>query len=261
MGWLEGAVLGLLQGLTEFLPVSSSGHLRLGQWLMGADPADKQFNNQFFEIYLHGITLLVVLAVFRKRLLGILKDKTMMMALFLSAVATVGVVKGFKLDDKFDSNNTTLQFVLIAEIITGLILFGGEWAARKKPSERLAFWQAALIIGVAQGFAVLPGISRSGSTIVCALALGWSREKAFDFAFLMSIPVIGGAMLLKTIEVVKTPPPDMPDTMAFVAGAIPAAVLGYLTLVGLRKWVLTSLQPFGYYCCALGILGLILIGF
>lgn len=177
----------------------------------------------------------------------------MVIALGLSAVSTTVLVKGLGLDDRFE--NALITAVFLGEIATGVFLLLGEHAARQGKEEKKLLWQAALIIGLAQGVAVMPGISRSGSTIACALLLGWQREKAFDFAFLMSIPVIGGVMLLKTKDVITE---GLPVTMSFtvlLAGALPAAILGYLTLVGLRKWVQTSLRPFAYYCLILGVVG------
>jgi len=254
MHWIEAAILGAIQGLTEFLPVSSSGHLVLGKELWTTLPA----TNKVFDVYLHGVTLLVVLIVFRKRIVDLVKDKPMVVALALSAVPAVVLVKycGFK--DAFE--NADVNFVLATEVVTGLVLLLGESVAQRKESESSwPLWQAALFIGFAQGLAILPGLSRSGLTIAAALMLGWKRDKAFDFAFLMSIPVIGGAMLLKGLEIYKGVPPvvgtPVISTGALLAGAVTAGLLGYLTLIGLRSWVQRGLRPFAYYCIALGIGG------
>lgn len=253
MSWIQACVLGALQGITEFLPVSSSGHLRIGEWMFSKTIP----TNDFFEIYLHGITLLVVLWVFRKNLILLIKNRPLLVAIVLSTIPTLLLIKGLHLDTVYPL--LEVKDVLVLEIVTGLCLILGEKFARRDKSESFPLWQAALLIGVAQGFAALPGLSRSGLTIAAAMMLGWKRDKAFDFAFLMSIPVIGAAMLLKTVDAYQSPTLVIPGVMVLIAGALPAAVLGYLTLIGLRQWVQRSLMPFAAYTLILGTVGLLVI--
>ena len=197
-------LLAVIQGLTEYLPVSSSGHLVLGRLLIpGGEslPADASV-----EVMLHLGTLAAVILYYRREikeiLLGLVghgsaprKQRHLALGIFVASIPA-GLV-GVLLKDQIEQTFSGLLVASSCLIITGLIL----WSARKQARGQLDLLsigvRVALLIGCAQAFAILPGISRSGATIICGLWLGLSIEAAAAFSFLISIPAIGGAALLK----------------------------------------------------------------
>ena len=249
----ESLFLGLIQGLTEWLPISSSGHLVMVQQLFNIQASIS------FDIFLHAGTLLAVLVFFRKDILDILKSIIRLdfhspngkMALFI-LIATIPIaIAGFFLYNLIVPLFTSLTFTSIALIITGIILY----STRLKPKPSELDSKSALIIGVAQSVSILPGISRSGTTISAALLAGIDRKKAFAFSFLLAIPAIMGANAFELYKAGFQPQ----VSMEMAAGAAVAAIVGYLSLKLLKRMVVSDkLHLFAYYCWAVGIAVLLL---
>jgi undecaprenyl-diphosphatase len=272
MTWWEAALLGLVQGLTEFLPVSSSGHLVLGQYLLGLDPAEA--SDVTFEVFVHFGTVLSILTVYYRRVgaliattLGALahpaqvgtryrEDAAFRTACFiLLTMIPTGLVYVL-LKDRLEAAFGSPRLVCGALIVTGVLLL--LTLLRPGPDGRLSPLKA-LLVGVAQSAAMIPGISRSGSTICTALYQNVNPEEAANFSFLMLLPVVVGATLLKTLDLVELGPTV--DWAPILIGT----VVAYASGVGAIKLMLDfvrrgRLQYFAYYCFAAGGLGLLLIG-
>lgn len=255
MTLLEALILGLVQGLTEFLPVSSSGHLVLTQQLMGVEDAGITF-----EILVHFATLLSVVIYFWKRLwqlfLAILPPWKLEMAperkmIGMLALGTLpAVAAGLGLKGTFEKAYENPVLVSLLLLVTGSMLFLPKLVKR---GEALVGWKSSLIMGIGQAFAILPGISRSGSTIVAGMLSGVRSDKAAEFSFLLAIPAIAGASVL---EVKHMAAEGIDSTLLtnYLAGGAVAFVSGliaiFTVLVSVRKG---RFEWFGYYCFAAGI--------
>lgn len=264
MSILAALGLGILQGLTEFLPVSSSGHLALAEYFLNVESPGVTF-----EVFVHFGTALAVIVYFRKKVGAIIaalcmwafrrghdKDNARIgLLLILGTVpaALVGVLLERRVEAAF--GNPILVSCLL--LVTGLVLwstrmFRAGTRHRGRPAD-------ALMIGVAQAAAVLPGISRSGATISAGLALGLRRGAAAEFAFLLSVPVILGATAVSLGDALGAGSAFAPSiavgTAAAFGSALPAiAVLMRVVRAG-------TFHRFAYYCWGLGLLGLVLTGF
>jgi len=244
MTLLEAVILGIVQGLAEFLPISSSGHLALGQYIFGIED-----NNMAFNIVVHVGTLIPVVVVFRQTIWELVKKPFQKMTYLLIIATLPAAIVGVLLEDVVEAAFTTLGFLAIAFVVTGLLLVGTDRIRKNtKKSDEITYLDAALI-GVAQAVAIFPGISRSGSTIAASLARGIAREDAAKFAFLMSIPIILGALLLQIIHIARGN--VVLEDLNFVnlgAGFIAAALSGYLAvnflLAAIKK---AKLRYFAYY--------------
>ena len=256
----QAAVLGVVQGLTEFLPVSSSGHLVLGQRLLGfAGP------NLMFDITLHVGTLVAVLAVFWRDLWSILRgifvwdadpeaSRGRRLLLLVVAGSIPTALIGLLLKDTFESMFASLLTVGIALLITGWLLMAT--ALVVKPGRKIGQVGVgrALLIGLAQGLAITPGISRSGATISTALLLGVDRRLAAHYSFVLSIPAILGALVLQVHDM-GAPTPG--QTAPMIIGFLTAALSGYLALRVLLRIVQAGrIHWFAPYCFALGLAAL-----
>jgi len=226
MEWLKALLLGIIQGLTEFLPVSSSGHIELGQALLNMQMED----DLAFSVIVHLATVLSTIIVFRKDILTLLKDvlqfkwnasTQFVTYIFISMIPVliVGFLFKEQLEQLFTGNLVLVGCMLL---VTGLLLLSTFWVKTKE--QKLTFGKAFLI-GIAQAIAVLPGISRSGATISTALNLGISREQAARFSFLMVlIPILGAGLLEmkdlseKGVTANETLPLIMGFIGAFIAG-------------------------------------------
>ena len=249
--WWKLAVLAIVQGVTEFLPISSSGHLLvLEHWMdLSSDLTD-------INIVLHAGTLLSILIVYRARIGRMLfSDRRLLALVFAGTIPAVAIGLGVKL-----CLESLLEIPLVAAVclpVTGAILF---WCQRHPPGELICenlSWKGAVAIGFAQAFAILPGISRSGTTIAAGLACGLSREEAAAFSFLLAIPAISGAAVLESVSVLKGEPISTPLSM-LLAGAILAAVVGWFSLHWLLKVLQRGqLQYFGVWCVLLGVVVLL----
>ena len=231
MTWYEGVLLGFLQGATEFLPVSSSGHLVMGQTLLGLEVPGVGF-----EIALHFATLVSVLVVYRVRIGALLsgvagRDRMqfryaglLLLASVPAAIAGVGFGGFFEL--LFEAPAVTG----VALLVTGCVVWTASRALAREPSGRLGVG-TAVAVGLAQAAAIVPGISRSGATVVTALWRGVDPGEAAAFSFLMSVPAVAGAALLKLPDVISAGGvASSGDGFAPVAGGLPAAAAGAVTL-------------------------------
>lgn len=250
--------MGVVQGLTEFLPVSSSGHLVAARELLGAAPP----SDVSFEVAVHAGTLLAVLVFYRNKILSILGQAWKGEGygrgwLMWIAVGTVpaGVI-GILIKDDIEQLFSDITLVGMAWIFTALVLILGERLTRiKVTGDRIGIWRA-IVIGCAQAVALIPGVSRSGSTISAGMMAGVDKRSAVDFAFILSIPAIGGALLL-TIK-------DWMDGaiifgLPHLVGGIAAGISGYWAIIVLLKVVMKGKMVFfAAYCAAVGIIAVVL---
>ena len=248
-------ILGIVQGLTEFLPVSSSGHLSLGQALMGLDKEDLTFT-----VLVHAATALSTVVVFRKDMVGLLKgvmargdegaQSRRYTGLLLLSAVPAGVL-GLLFKDQIEALDTP-QFVGAMLCVTALVLFLSQRAASgEQPLTALR----VLGIGAAQAMAILPGISRSGSTIGAAVMLGISREEAARFSFLMALIPIGGATLLTLKDLMEQPAVADGPWLGYALGTVAAFASGWAACTWMIRLVKGSnLTGFGAYCLVVGVL-------
>lgn len=275
MNLFEGALLGLVQGLTEFLPVSSSGHLVLAHHALGLnEPA------LFTEVMLHAGTLVAVLAAFSRDLIGlglsgatgaarlargvppkkIWADDPGFRLLIMIALATVPVgIAGFLGKHSLEALGGYPAVVGAILIVNGLMLLASRrLAGGPMELERVVLF-AAVGVGVLQVLALLPGISRSGVTIVAALALGMSRDAAGRYSFLLAVPAVTGATVLELWSALEhgAAPADLG---AVLVGTVVAAISGYAAIRVLLHMVRTGrLFVFGPYCILVGIAAVLLV--
>jgi undecaprenyl-diphosphatase len=249
--YLQAAILGLVQGLTEFLPVSSSGHLVIGTHLLGANAE----GNLLFDVLVHFGTLVAVLVVFREKILAIAaallgrgsaRDRKLAGLIVLGSIPAAFV--GLLLEDLVEHLFGSVQAVAIALLVTGVIL---RFAREQPAARREVGLLPALAIGVGQALAITPGISRSGTTIALALRLGIAQAEAAEFSFLLAIPAIGGAFVLKLSDAIATGSVDAWGP--YVLGTLLSALSGWAAL----RWLLALLRGgrfhlFSWYCWAVG---------
>ena len=272
--YLQAIIMGLVQGLAEFLPVSSSGHLVLSKFILGAELG----TSALFEILLHVGTLLAVFVFYWKDVLNLIKEglllikdfflfvfkrkkfdlyleRKMVVFIIVASIPTaiLGLLMEAFLEDLFLSSVVAVGFALL---VTGTMLM----MIRKMPKSNKTLEEMkgrdAFTIGLVQGIATIPGISRSGSTVTAGLFCGLDKEFAFRFSFLMSIPAILGAAVLKMMDV------NIADLTAnagpYAVGMIVAAVVGYASI----RWLKNLIQKdqfhyFGYYCLAVGLISIV----
>jgi len=237
--YLQALALAIIQGITEWLPISSSGHLALIQHLFGISPP------LFFDIALHFGTLLSVVVYFWKDILGLARQLNTVILLIIATLPTA--IIGLLMKDFFASFYSNLIMVGIALLISGSLLFLTRYA---KPGRSLNP-KLAFIIGIIQGCAVAPGISRSGSTISAGMLLGLDKNDAARFSFILSIPAILGATLLEGKDIAL----DSIDLGPTILGVAVAAFVGYLSIGFLLNLIRRgNFSLFSYYCFALGTL-------
>ncbi len=246
-------VLGLLQGLAEFLPISSSAHLILApRYFHWPDPG------LAFDVALHLGTLAAVVVYFWKDLLLLgkalvdprvpqAKEKRRLVGL-IAAATVPGALAGFLLEHKAETVFRSAELIACTLIIMGLLLGIADWFSKGRNKIESLSFPSALGIGLAQSFALIPGVSRSGSTITIARFLGLDRQEAARFSFLMSIPIIAGAGVLKFKEILHDP-----DKVALSAGFATSAVSGFLAIWVLMRYVQRHrYTPFVVYRWVLG---------
>lgn len=241
MSIFQAIFLGFVQGLTEFLPVSSSGHLVLSHYFVGIAPT------LTFDVFLHFCTLLAVIIFFRKRILALRFND-----LILVGIASIpAAVLGFVFRDSLELAFSSLYLVLGMLFITGLINLGiAKLLISQSDEDSQALSpQRAGVIGLFQAFALLPGISRSGSTVLGAVYTKLSRKNAFEFSFIMSIPVILGGSGLQLWEVYRAGELQSIDVPIFLLGGF-AAFLAAMVSLKLFKYVIerARFEWFGWYC-------------
>lgn len=245
MNIFQAVFLGLIQGLTEFIPVSSSGHLVIAQSFL--EIREEQI---LFNVILHIGTLIPIFIIFWSDIKDIIllkKEKRKETFYILLAIIPTGII-GILFEDFFENLFANAYLTAFMLIITGLILYVTEKIENgKKEVEDLKFWQP-LLVGLAQGAAIIPGISRSGTTIAASLFQGLNREAAARFSFLMSIPVIGGAGLLQALKVFESGEFNL-DLTIVISGFLAAVVSGYFAIKILLKVLAENkLNYFSYYC-------------
>ena len=263
MNELEALILGLVQGLTEYLPVSSSGHLTIGQEVLGVSGSD----NLIFDVAVHVATVLSTLVILWKEVVWIFKglfkfrlnDETRYTANILISMIPVGIVGVFFKDYVEEIFGSGLFIVAYFLMMTALLLTFSYYA-KPRQKEKISLLDA-FIIGIAQAAAVMPGLSRSGSTIATGLILGNKKEKLAQFSFLMVIPPILGEALLDVMKAVKHGTEAITGGMSMSAlgvGFIAAFVSGCFAC----KWMISIVKKgkliyFAIYCAIISVIALV----
>lgn len=259
----QALVLGLLQGFTEFLPISSSAHLSLTPWLLGwQDPG------LAFDVALHFGTLVAVLWYFRvewgklisavismlrKRSVQTVEEKRV---LFLILATIPGAIGGLLLEEKAETVFRAPALTASALIVMGIVLWAADRFSRMNRELAMMRWVDALLIGISQVFALLPGVSRSGSTISAGRLLKFDRQSAAVFSFLMSMPIIAAAVVLKGPDVLR----NTGFTAPLVIGVVAAAVSSWLAISILLRYVIRhSYGIFALYRVVLGVVVLVIL--
>jgi len=252
MELIEIIFLGIIQGLTEFLPVSSSGHLVLGQYLLGI----KSPGNTL-EILFHLGTLGSVVFVFFNEIKDILltidKKPTQKLLAFISVATLPAMIAGFLFRNEINRLFENINSVGYAFCITGLILVFSSLSKNKKV--KLSFF-SSIIIGLSQAVAIIPGISRSGFTITVSLLMGISPEKSAKFSFLLSIPIIFGAGLLGVIDINSGELFTLPIIFTAILSSFLVGVLSLKILLMLLEK--GKFYFFGIYCICIGIISILI---
>ena len=239
MNVIWAIILGILQGLTEFLPISSSGHLVLVQSFI---PGFSQ-PGVLFDVVLHLGTLLSIIYYYRKRIL-----KLKLKYIYLIVVGTIPVVViGFLFQDYIEMLFGSVKLVGIALIITGIINLLADRAVSRSVKVK---YKESILIGFAQAFALIPGISRSGSTISTGVNLGIDRKKAAEFSFLLSVPAILGASVL---QIVNYGTDGLDNMTYYFAGFVAAFVTGVFAInLVLKSLKARNFKYFAVYCFVVG---------
>jgi len=256
---IEAIVLGVVQGLTEFLPVSSSGHIEISRALLGDDAVGKE--SVLMTVVLHFATALSTVVVFRKEVLEILRGLfefkynehaqfTLKIILSMIPAAIVGVVFDEQINALFTKNMLLVGCMLL---VTGVLLF---LADRAKNTEKNVGFVSAFIVGIAQAIAILPGISRSGATISTCVLLGIDRSKAARFSFLMVVPLIFGKMAKDILdgELGSADGQAFPLVIGFTV-AFFTGLLACTWMIALVK--AANLRWFSWYCFAVGAIAIV----
>ncbi|MBZ4646372.1 MAG: undecaprenyl-diphosphatase UppP [Clostridia bacterium] len=269
MNTFVAIILGIVQGLTEFLPVSSSGHLVIFQELFGMNELEQ--SHLLFDTLLHFGTLLSICLVYSKDIYHLIKEFFEMMAdipkgnininsspyrrmVMLLITATIpAVIIGFLFKDAFETMFKSIRVVGFTLLFTGFLLWITSKLIPGSKDEKNVKYSNAFVIGLFQSLAITPGISRSGSTIVGALLNGLKKEFAVKFSFLMSIPAILGAAVLQVPDLMKQGF-NSTDVFSYTAGTLAAAITGFIAI----KFLINLLNRgkfylFSYYCWTVGI--------
>jgi undecaprenyl-diphosphatase len=263
VSWLDAIVLGVIQGLTEFIPVSSDGHLSAAEMLM---PRFGQVG-LLFDVMVHVGTLAAIVVYYRRLLrdevVGLIahdpaerRSAWRLAMLLLVATIPTGIV-GLAMKHFVETTKGNPTFVGLMEILTGLYLAVSAFARPGTKDRATMRYVDAFVIGAVQGFAVLPGLSRSSSTIAFGLLLGLTGRWAADFTFLLAIPAIVGAAGVEILSALRHQGPGFfatPDFAKYLAGACVAAVIGYMTIGFLIRLVSTrKVHWFAVYCFVFGL--------
>ena len=275
MTYLTAFLLGLVQGVAEFLPISSSGHLAIAQNLLGLEDAGSV--PEFFDVLLHLGTLIAVFAAYWTdicemvveffRGIGDLVHRSTpspvppaRRLILLIIVGTLPLFAVLPIRKHVQGLTDNMVFVGAALIVTGILLFLCDRVRKGRKTERSATWLDALLVGVGQAVATLPGVSRSGMTITAGCFVGYERRFAVRFSFLLSIPAVLGANILSIKDAVQAGIVGAEVPMYLVGVAV-AAVTGYLC-IRLLKYIADKgrFGAFAYYCWAAGVLTLVLQG-
>ena len=262
MSWFEALILGLIQGLTEYLPVSSSGHLAIGQAIFGMENGEE---NLMFTVAVHVATILSTIVIlwseidwiFRGLFKFELNAETKYVLNILVSMIPVGIIGLFFKDQVEAIFGSGLLVVGCCLLITASLLIFS-YLAKPRQKEKIS-WKDALIIGIAQAIAVLPGVSRSGSTIATGLLLGNKKESLAQFSFLMVIPPILGEALLDVLKMAKGENvTGSIETFPLMVGFVAAFLAGCFAC----KWMINIVKRgkliyFGIYCAIVGVVTII----
>ncbi len=273
MTFLSSFLLGLVQGIAEFLPISSSGHLAIAQNLLGMSDAGTV--PEFFDVLLHLGTLVAVFVAYWADI------KDMVLEFFRGAgdlihhstpnpvpparrlilliiLGTLPLFVVLPVKDAVQGLSNSMAFIGAALIVTGVLLFVSDRVKKGRKNERTATWLDVLIVGIGQAIATMPGISRSGMTITTGCFVGFERKFAVRFSFLLSIPAVLGANILSLADAAKAGI-NWAEVPVYLVGVVTAAVVGYLCIRLLRFIAERGkFGAFAYYCWAVGVLTLVL---
>jgi undecaprenyl-diphosphatase len=252
----QAVVLGIIQGLSEFLPISSSAHLALAPWILHwPDPG------LAFDVALHFGTLIAVIWYFRAEWIALvvaakdivvrrrIETERERRVMFLILATIPGAIAGLALEKQAESIFRAPRLVAVALIVMGLLLWAIDRFAERDRTLAQMRWTDALLTGIAQMFAIIPGVSRSGSTITAGRALRFTREDAAVFSFLMSMPIIAAAAVLKMPQAIREQGLSAP----MIAGVLASAVSGWLAISVLLRVV--SRHSYGVFAAYRVILG------
>jgi undecaprenyl-diphosphatase len=258
VGFLQALVLGVVQGLTEFLPISSDGHLALTYRMFGQSP------DLAFEVFLHAATLIAMIVYFRRDIVTLASSllpagkgsaDRRLVGILVLATAVSGVL-AYAAKSVVEQANTSLLAIGAGFLLTAATLATAESASRRIVAREAADlgWGRTIVIAAAQALAALPGVSRSGLTISSGMLTGLTREKAARFSFLLGIPIITAASLYEAKDVISGAAP-MPSLAVSAVGFVAAGVCGYLAIAGLLAFVRTRpLYAFAVYTAVVGLL-------
>jgi undecaprenyl-diphosphatase len=270
LSFLQAILLGIVQGLTEFLPISSSAHLVLVPYFLGWQLPERE--SFIFNVLVQNGTLVAVIVYFWKDLIGIavgffrgiaqrrpFQDAQARLGWYLILATIPAGIFGLTAKDLIESAFNSVLITAIFLFVTAGLLLLVEWAGKRQRTIEQVNWKDALIVGSFQVLAVFPGVSRSGATIAGGMARNLERPAAARFAFLISIPIMLAAGMMETIELLR-----VPDVGAFLpvvaAGFIASAVVGYFAIRWLISFLIRhSLRGFAFYCIALGTITLITV--
>ena len=276
MNYLFSIAMGFLQGVAEFLPISSSGHLTLFQYFFSPEQNPEELD-MLFTILLHFGTLISVCVYYWRDVIDMIREFFLGLTdlfsrrgsgygrppearrlVLMIVVATLPLFAVLLVKDAVDAAFSNVTFVSAALIVTGFLLFFSDRMARGRKTARTATMLDALLVGCAQAVGTLPGISRAGSTISAGMLCGFDRTFAVRFSFLMSLPAVLGANILEVADAVQSGGIDLSKLPMYLVGMVVSGVVGYfaIRLVNL----LANKGKFGafaYYCWAVGIVSLV----
>ena len=264
-------LLGLIQGVAEFLPISSSGHLAIAQNLLNLQAEIPEF----FDVLLHLGTLLAVFVAYWQDIKDMVVEffhgigdlahhstpspvPPARRLILLIILGTLPLFLVLPIKDKVQGLSNNMVFIGAALIVTGFLLFASDMVKKGRKNERTATWLDVLIVGVGQAIATIPGISRSGMTISTGCFMGFERKFAVRFSFLLSIPAVLGANILSLKDAFEAGI-AWSEVPVYLVGVVTAAVVGYLC-IRLLKMIADKgkFGAFAYYCWAVGLLTLVL---
>ena len=241
----QAIVLAIIQGLTEFLPVSSTAHLTLFPWFLGwKDPG------LTFDVALHAGTLVAVLLYFRRTWVDMLLaaagpgkgsaaeiEEKRRLFWYLVIGTIPGGIAGYLLERRAEDEFRTPLVIAVAMIVVALLMWAGERFSRREESLGQVTFLDSIVVGIAQAFAVIPGVSRSGITMTAGLFRGMTRETAARFSFLLSTPLIAGAALKKGLDIIRHEglPPEM--RLPFAVGIVVSGLVGYVVIAWLIRYL------------------------
>ena len=251
---LEAAFWGLIQGLTEFLPISSSGHLVLVPALLGQEPPDLATSAM-----LHLGTLLAVLVYFRREVTEVVtfteKGRRLLALLLVGTIPAA--ILGLSLESQFETLNENPRGVAVALLLTGFALFATRWIRRGERTTEDATMKDTIIMGFGQALALIPGVSRSGSTISTGLLRGFTDAEAARYSFLFGIPAIAGAGVFEGKDLLDS---GGGIGAEILVGVAVAAISGYFAIAFLLRLIgRTGLSPFGLYCIVVATVALLVL--